>query len=209
MMALLRCWSRGLRLGIPSEPFVESPLSAPTGSQEPSPWVSPRQPPPLIAVIDGDPQHPPEVLEKLVVPLVAGRADVSVGSRYVSGRTSEGLDGQWRVFGSRSVRAITQLLFPEARPLTDHAGRSSVFDSQVVDGYDLRPEVVEMLVGVPVRGHWKESHEVRYRFAGRVHGASTAGIRPGLRLLSHHARLWCSARLPDSVRADLSVSRAR
>ena len=39
----------------------------------------------FVARIDGDGQHDPAVLPELIAPLRAGRADFSIGSRYVTG----------------------------------------------------------------------------------------------------------------------------
>ncbi len=163
----------------------------------------------VIAVIDGDLQHPPEVLESLLMPLLAGRVDVCVGSRYVPGGSADGLDGAWRVFVSKSSRALVHLLYPETRTLTDPGGGLFAFRSKVVEGVQLRPEGFKMLVEILVRGRWDDAHEVPYRFAGRVHGASNAGVRAGVRMFSHLARLWCSTRLPNLARTDSSVTEAR
>ncbi|MGH2993064.1 MAG: glycosyltransferase, partial [Solirubrobacterales bacterium] len=45
----------------------------------------------IVCVIDADLQHPPEILPELLAPIVLGRADICVGSRYRRGGSAAGL----------------------------------------------------------------------------------------------------------------------
>jgi dolichol-phosphate mannosyltransferase len=49
---------------------------------------------PVIAVIDADLQHEEAILPRLVRPLLAGDADLAVGTRYSSGGSTEGWDNK-------------------------------------------------------------------------------------------------------------------
>lgn len=42
----------------------------------------------IVVRIDGDGQHPPEEINRLLVPLLHGAGDVVIGSRYAAGRTA-------------------------------------------------------------------------------------------------------------------------
>ena len=44
-----------------------------------------------VIVMDGDLQHPPEVAEPMVAPLLDGPAQVTVGSRYAAGGSAESI----------------------------------------------------------------------------------------------------------------------
>ena len=57
-----------------------------------------------MVFIDGDGQHDPRYLPNLLKPILTGRAQVSIGSRYL-GVAAEGLN-PWR---SRAIQAITRL----------------------------------------------------------------------------------------------------
>lgn len=54
----------------------------------------------LVVVMDADLSHPPEKIPELVRPILAGAADMVIGSRYVRGATTPGWP-LWRKFMSR------------------------------------------------------------------------------------------------------------
>jgi dolichol-phosphate mannosyltransferase len=54
----------------------------------------------LVVVMDADLSHPPEKIPELVRPILAGTADMVIGSRYVRGATTPGWP-LWRKFMSR------------------------------------------------------------------------------------------------------------
>lgn len=64
----------------------------------------------LVVVMDADLSHPPEEIKNLTQPLVEGRADVVIGSRYVAGGTTPG----WPLYR----RAMSRLAAASAYPLT-------------------------------------------------------------------------------------------
>ncbi|HKS70631.1 MAG TPA: glycosyltransferase, partial [Ktedonobacterales bacterium] len=91
----------------------------------------------FVAVLDGDLQHPPELLPQL---LAAGQdSDVVVASRYVPGGGSGGLDGLTRQLVSRGSKLAAQALFARVRPCTDPMSGFFLFRREVVAGVDLRP----------------------------------------------------------------------
>ena len=65
---------------------------------------------PVIAVIDADLQHDVTILPKLVRPLLNGEADVTVGSRYCEGGSTEGWDETRRRISRAASWAATRLL---------------------------------------------------------------------------------------------------
>ena len=60
--------------------------------------------PDVIVVIDGDGQHMPEDLEKLISPVINGEADIVVGSRYLENRSNV---PRHRLFGHRFFNILT------------------------------------------------------------------------------------------------------
>ncbi|MCW2601442.1 MAG: glycosyltransferase [Frankiales bacterium] len=145
----------------------------------------------LIAVMDADLQHPPEVLPELVSAVVAG-ADVAVGSRYCEGAApdaTDGLDGSWRRWVSRLCRVPVWLVRPRLRSVRDPLAGFFVVRRSVLSGVVLRPTGYKILLEVLVRGRWDRTVEVPYRFAPRVAGTSKAELRQGLVFLRHVLRL--------------------
>lgn len=132
----------------------------------------------LVAVIDADLQHPPELLPELLRALRESGADVVVPSRYIPGGDPGGLSlpRRWLSLGGR---ALSQFLLAEARLTTDpmsgfFVARRSVADQLV----DTRPQGFKILLEMLVRGGSDlRVCEVPYRFAPRRSGESKLGWR--------------------------------
>ncbi|HUY08404.1 MAG TPA: glycosyltransferase [Candidatus Dormibacteraeota bacterium] len=71
-----------------------------------------------ICVMDGDLQHPPSVISRLLQAMHGG-ADLLVASRYTAGGSAEGLSGPLRKGISRAVSWVAQLVFAKTRRTTD------------------------------------------------------------------------------------------
>lgn len=61
-----------------------------------------------LVVMDADLSHPPEKISELLQPLLAGKADVVIGSRYVKGGSTPG----WPVWRKILSRAAAGLAYP-------------------------------------------------------------------------------------------------
>ncbi len=137
----------------------------------------------FIGVIDGDLQHPPELLPQL---LAAGQdADIVVASRYVAGGGSDGLDGLTRQIVSRGSKLVAQTLFARVRKCTDPMSGFFLFRREVVAGVDLRPVGFKILLEILVRGRWSRLTEVPYHFEAREAGESKADLDQGVAYLRH------------------------
>jgi len=143
----------------------------------------------VIAVMDADLQHPPEVLPAVAAPALAGTADLVAGSRY--GRTggNGGLAGPWRRLVSRGSRWLAHCLVPASRPLEDPGSGLFALQRSVLDDVQLQPDGFKMLMEVAARGNWRTAANVNYTFAERYAGNSNAGLREGLIFLRHLSRL--------------------
>lgn len=143
----------------------------------------------VIAVMDADLQHPPEVLSALVRPVLAGEADLVAGSRYGHGGQIGGLDGPWRRMVSWSCRWMAHRCVPACRVLEDPLSGLFALDRSVVEGVHLRADGYKILLEVAARGNWHMASNVHYTFAERTAGDSKAGLREGLVFLRHLGRL--------------------
>jgi dolichol-phosphate mannosyltransferase len=143
----------------------------------------------VIVVMDGDLQHPPGLLPKLVGPIVDGSADLAVATRYSEGGSREGLDGATRRFVSSACRGIVHLLVPRTRGVSDPLGGYFALHRRVIEHAELQPEGFKILLEILVRGSWHRVAEVPFDFAARVHGESKAGVFEGVRFARHLVKL--------------------
>jgi dolichol-phosphate mannosyltransferase len=139
--------------------------------------------------IDGDLQHPPEILAPMARVLVDGTADVVVGTRYLAGGANDGLDGVWRRFVSVASRDLARCAIPRLRQTTDPGSGLFGFDLRIIDGVDLKPLGYKTLIELLARSNWSSIAEVPYRFGSRAHGRSNASMRQGMQFVRHLAGL--------------------
>lgn len=143
-----------------------------------------------VVVMDGDLQHPPELLPALVSAVRHGGADIAVASRYVgAGGGTQGLEGAWRRLVSKGSRSSVRLLFPPLRAVSDPLAGFFAIRRPVIDGVELRPEGFKILLEVLLRGSWSNLVEVPCALAPRQQGRSKAGLDQGLAFGRHVARL--------------------
>lgn len=144
----------------------------------------------VVAVMDADLQHPPELLPDLLGPVWRREADITVASRFVpSGGRMEGLDGQWRRFACQGSRSSTRVLFPRVRCVSDPLAGFFAFRRPVIDGVSLRPEGFKILLELLVRGSWNSVVEIPCVLEERQHGESKAGFGEFVAFGRHVARL--------------------
>ncbi|MCO7220434.1 glycosyltransferase [Klenkia sp. PcliD-1-E] len=130
------------------------------------------------AVLDGDLQHPPEVLPALLAALDG--ADVAVASRYTVGGAAEGLSGWLRHGVSRTTTLVTKAMFPtRLHTCSDPMTGFFALDLDRVDLDELRPKGFKILLEVLVRRR-RRIREVPFSFGARTGGSSKASLRQGL-----------------------------
>ncbi len=135
-------------------------------------------------VMDGDLQHPPEMIPVLLAQLEKGNADVAVASRYCgTGGKNDGLANVYRKAVSTGVTMITRALFPvRLRHCTDPMTGFFAFRRSQVDLALLRPNGFKILLEILVRNRLRVE-EVPFVFAERNAGESKATLNQGLRFL--------------------------
>ncbi|MGA7088138.1 MAG: glycosyltransferase [Candidatus Dormiibacterota bacterium] len=142
-----------------------------------------------ICVMDGDLQHPPSAIPRLLQALRGG-ADLVVASRYTSGGSAEGLSGPFRKGISRGVSWVAQLVFAETRRTTDPLSGFFCVRRVCVAGLELRPIgfkiLLELLVCLPnVR-----VADVPFDFGPRYSGVSKATFSQGMMFGRHLLSLF-------------------
>jgi len=137
----------------------------------------------VCIVMDGDLQHPPEDLPRLVARYEQGDVDVVVASRYAGDGTASGLADRSRVLVSRGSTALTKAMFPiRLREVTDPMTGFFLVDRRRVDLARLQPRGFKILLELLARQPLRVA-EVPFDFADRHAGASKASLRQGLELL--------------------------
>ncbi len=159
----------------------------------------------VIAVMDADLQHPPEILPALVSPVLSGQCDLAVGNRYgfLGGR--DGLAGPLRHVIAISCRFLAHRLVPTSRAISDPMSGLFALERSVVDRAQLRPEGYKILLEIVARGDWHSASNVPYRFDERYSGQSKARFREGLVFLRHLWHLWLVGRSKEEPSAKASA----
>ncbi|HEX9976254.1 MAG TPA: glycosyltransferase family 2 protein [Dehalococcoidales bacterium] len=137
----------------------------------------------IIAVMDADLQHPPQVLADLLEAIEAG-ADLVIASRYVKGGGCQGW-GLVRRIISKGAIFLAHLVLPQTRRISDPASGFFMLRKQVVDGANLRPTGYKILLEVLLEGHFQKVAEVPYIFRVRERGESKLNARQQIDYLKH------------------------
>jgi dolichol-phosphate mannosyltransferase len=140
-------------------------------------------------VMDGDLQHPPELIPALLQSASAQDADVAVASRYVKGGSSNGLNGGIRHLVSTASTILTRAMFPRRlRDCTDPMTGFFAIDTRSIDLAELRPRGFKILLEVLARNPLRVTEEP-FVFGERHAGESKASLREGMRFLVQLAAL--------------------
>ena len=142
-----------------------------------------------ICVMDGDLQHPPHVVARLLDEVEAG-ADLAVGSRYAPGGASDGLDGATRRVVSRAATLAALGLFPESRRTSDPLSGFFCVRRDSIAGLEFRPVGYKILLELLVLCPELRVVDVPFEFGRRVAGISKAGLRLGALYGRHLASLF-------------------
>ncbi|MBA2432077.1 MAG: polyprenol monophosphomannose synthase [Chthoniobacterales bacterium] len=143
----------------------------------------------ILVVMDADLSHPPREIPNLVAPILAGRADMVIGSRYVRGGTTPG----WPLYR----KAMSRLAAGTAYPLTGvHDSMCGFFAIRRERLLELAPHATGFKIAFEaiVRGgrHLRVL-EVPIAFRDRARGASKmsfgVALRFGFRWLAAASRM--------------------
>ncbi len=147
----------------------------------------------VCVIMDGDLQHPPELVPAMLQRYAQGDADVVAASRYIGGGDSAGLGTAVRLGVSKAATVITKAMF--LRRLwrsTDPMSGFFLVNRARIDIGKLRPQGFKILLEILVRAgerHDLRIAEVPMEFGSRRHGTSKASLRQGATFLAHLARL--------------------
>ena len=153
----------------------------------------------FLGVIDGDLQHPPEVLPVLLKSILESGAEIAIASRNIQG----GGVSQWRP--QRKViawvaRSVARLVFPRLlRSVRDPMSGYFVMKRSVIESAVLKPLGYKILLEVLARGEYQTIQEIPYVFEERRMGKSKLGPKQCLDLLIHLWRLSREIGKPERI----------
>ncbi len=143
----------------------------------------------ICIVMDGDLQHPPELIPALLERHAQGDVDVVLASRYIGGGDSAGLGTTIRFGVSRAATLLTKAMFPlRLAGTSDPMTGFFLVDRRLLDLDRLRPQGFKILLEILARTTLRTA-EVPMDFGTRQHGTSKATIRQGATFLAHLTRL--------------------
>ena len=143
----------------------------------------------ILGVIDGDLQHPPELLPVLLRRLRETGADIVIASRHVK----EGGVSKWSLF-RRLISWAATLMAGFILPGTlsrvrDPMSGFFLLRRPVVENSPLRPVGYKILLEVLAKGDYHRCEEVPYIFQERFRGGSKMGLRTSWQYLLHLASI--------------------
>jgi dolichol-phosphate mannosyltransferase len=139
----------------------------------------------ILCVMDADLSHPPEVLPKMLKPIIEGKAELVIGSRHVKGGGIENWTTKRKI-----VSKIASLI---ARPLTkvkDPMSGLFMLKKEVIEGVSLKPKGYKIGLEIMVKGNYKNLMEVPFSFKNREFGESKLGAKVIKNYLSHAISLY-------------------
>lgn len=142
-----------------------------------------------MLVMDGDLQHPPELIPVMLAAAAESAADVVIASRYIGGGSSDGLSGRIRHLVSTSATVLTRAMFPlRLRDCTDPMTGFFAVRRGAVDLEVLRPRGFKILLEILARNKVVVA-EVPFVFGERTAGESKATLRQGFDFITQLAML--------------------
>jgi dolichol-phosphate mannosyltransferase len=142
----------------------------------------------VVAVMDADLSHRPEDLPLLLRPVLEGRADFVLGSRYLK----ESRLSEWSLYRKLNSLIPTLLSRPLTRLSDPMSGFFAFSRSLLTPAVRLRPLGYKIGLELLVKAHPPRVRtlEVPIHFEKRLHGRTKLGLRQQAEFLLHLARLY-------------------
>ena len=144
----------------------------------------------VLAVIDGDLQHPPRILP-LMLDLMTEGYDLVIPSRFIPGGGDGGLSLPRKVV-SLTARYMAKILLRRVRYISDPTGGYFMLKRHVIDGIDFDAGSWKILIEVLVKGQYTRVAELPYSFQARELGASKLTASAQMDYLRHLKTLFFS-----------------
>jgi len=134
-----------------------------------------------IATLDGDGQHPPGIIHRMISKAVNDGDDMVIASRYISGGSTVGLDGKFRKFYSTFLQTLPRVLFSEkVGSVTDPLSGCFLIKTECLRLDLLRPIGWKISLEVLLSSSINRYGEIGYEFQDRIGGKTKANFKVGI-----------------------------
>ncbi len=145
----------------------------------------------ILGVIDGDLQHPPQIILQLLSAIEHG-ADLAVASRNISGGGVSSWSFARRCL-SRGAQVLGLMILPRILGrISDPMSGYFLLNRQAIEGIQLRPIGYKILLEIIGRGRIDRITEVGYVFSERQAGESKVTWQQYVEYIQHLVRLRLS-----------------
>jgi len=137
----------------------------------------------VIAVMDADLQHPPDIIPGLIEAVESG-ADLAIASRYIPGSSLP----DWsllRKLISKGAILIAHLLLPATRPVKDPMSGFFMLRRGVVSTVELKPSGFKILLEILLLGKYRQIAQIPIIFSSRDRGKSKLSAWQQIDYLRH------------------------
>ena len=143
----------------------------------------------ILGAMDGDLQHPPEILLKLMEAMRQARGEIVVASRNVEHGSVSDWKFRRRIISWTATLLAVVLLPTKIRRVKDPMSGFFLLRRTVVEGRTLKPLGYKILLEVLARGKYAKAVEVPYVFEERARGGSKISLVQVWRYLVHLMRI--------------------
>lgn len=137
----------------------------------------------VIAVMDADLQHPPEMIIPMLKTIESG-VDIVIPSRFVPGGDDGGLNC-FRKIISATARYTGKFMLKALRGISDPTSGFFMFRQSVIRDILLQPIGWKILIEVLVKGNYEKVVELPYRFYARGAGESKMSLKEQWNYIYH------------------------
>ena len=124
----------------------------------------------VLAVMDGDLQHPPSLLPSMLQLMALGY-DLVIPSRFIPGGSDGGLSLPRKIV-SFTARYLAKILLRRVRGISDPTGGFFMFRKEVIANIRFDAGSWKILIEILVRGRYARIAEIPYGFRARDLGTS-------------------------------------
>ena len=137
----------------------------------------------VLAVMDADLQHPPQLLADMYLTIIDG-ADIVLPSRYTLGGKDEGLNW-FRKLASTAAKLAGKVMLPSLRKISDPTSGYFILKRDVIVDAKLQPLGWKILMEVLVMGNYTKVVELPYAFQKRLADESKINFKVTLQYFAH------------------------
>lgn len=142
----------------------------------------------IVAVMDCDLQHPPEILISMLYAIEKKDADIVIPSRFINGGNDGGLNF-FRKLISYIARSIGSIFIRKLRAFSDNTSGYFMLKKDVIKNCKLNPIGWKILMEVLVKGEYNNVVEVPYEFKARNIGESKMSVKEQINYIRHILRI--------------------